>query len=395
MMLAESVVRLGGAPVVYDPDPEAPACRAARLQVQGAWNDDARLAEFVAMCDVVTYEFENVDSEPLRPFVGRVPIHPSVDVLAVAQNRVREKQFLRDHALPHVRFAVADTVETFRAAATAFGFPFIVKTARGGYDGKGQWRVDGPSSMEAFVQSASRDGVAFVPVVLEEVVDMVLEASCIVARDASGVEVSFPVFENVHQDHILDTTVVPASVSAAVATAMREIAVRSARELDLVGLLTTEFFVGRPGVGVTSGVDVEDMRIFVNEFAPRPHNSGHVTRSACTASQYDLLARVLLGVPLTEPRMVAPGAFAMANLLGDVWLAQGRTEDLDLAPWRDHPDVVDVVLYGKRGAAMRRKMGHAVTYGADGVTARAKAVAFREALCQHEPHDRRGNLSSS
>jgi 5-(carboxyamino)imidazole ribonucleotide synthase len=356
MLLGEALRNLGARPRYYDPEPDAPAARQFADTVTAPWNDAAALQAFVATVDVVTYEFENVDTAGLRALRGPLPIAPSLDVLEKTQHRVREKEFLRAAGLPHVPFRAARDAGELRDAARALGYPVIVKSAAGGYDGKGQY----------FARDEHELRAPTALVVAERPIALVTELSCIVARAGDGAETAFPVFENLHAEHILDRTVVPARVSPELAARAREAALAAARALELVGLLTVEFFVGAGD------------ELFVNELAPRPHNSGHVTRSACTFSQYDALARVLVGAPLGEPRLHA-GAFCMGNLLGDVWLAQGR-ETLDLAAWARHPRVVDVTLYGKRGARPRRKMGHFVVHESAPDAALAEAARFRDAL---------------
>lgn len=363
LMLAEAVQQLDGDVRVFDPDPDCPCALRLPKVVTAPYEDAAALARFTAGCDLLTYEFENVPAKPLRSLPGAPPILPSLNVLEITQDRIREKEFLRAEGLPVARFAAVREGDDARAAAHALGTPLVLKTAQGGYDGKGQHRIAHPEDLDRVPDPR--------PWVLEEVVDIALEVSCIVARDAGGAEIAFPLFENVHRDHVLDTTLLPARVPPDVAARVREVALASARALGVVGLLTVEFFLARANDG--------GLRVLVNEFAPRPHNSGHVTRNACSLSQYDALARVLLGVPLTEPEPLAPGAFVMGNLLGDVWLAQGRTT-LDLSAWARHPRVVDVYLYGKREARPRRKMGHFVVHAPTADEALAAARAFRTDL---------------
>ncbi|MBI2391620.1 MAG: ATP-grasp domain-containing protein [Deltaproteobacteria bacterium] len=376
-MLAEALYHLDAQVTLYDADPNAPAALRYRDTVVAPWNDAAAIARFFERCDVVTYEFEHIDAAPLRALQGGPPIAPSVRVLEITQDRAMEKQFLAESGLPHVHFAVVRSEAELRAAAGAFGWPFILKTIRGGYDGKGQFYVAGHEDLDAAIL-ALRERRSDFACVLEEIVDLALEASCIVARSGEQ-ELVFPLFENAHSGHILDLTVVPARVPPEVARVVQEVALRTARAIELEGLLTVEFFVGRTRARRSHGAEAGGLIVYVNELAPRPHNSGHVTRNACTISQYDALARVLAGVPLTPPRMNGPGAWCMANLLGDVWLAQGR-DQLDLSCWRDHPLVVDVVLYGKREARARRKMGHFVTHADTADAAIDAARAFREAL---------------
>jgi 5-(carboxyamino)imidazole ribonucleotide synthase len=280
-----------------------------------------------------------------------------------------------------VHFAVVRSESELRTAARTFGYPFILKTIRGGYDGKGQFHIAGHEDLDAAIL-ALRERNAF-DCVLEEIVDLALEASCIVARssqETGGREIVFPLFENAHSGHILDLTLVPARVPAAAAQAIQECARKTAQALDLEGLLTVEFFVGRTQARRSQGIEAGGLFVYVNELAPRPHNSGHVTRNACSYSQYDALARVLAGVPLAPPVMNGDAHWCMGNLLGDVWIAQGSSSRLDLSAWKDHPEVVDVVLYGKREPRARRKMGHFVTRSSTPEGALSAARAFRDDL---------------
>lgn len=379
-LLAEALFHLDAPVTIYDADPKAPAVVRFRDSLSGAWNDQAAIGQFFERCDVVTYEFEHIDAEPLRALAGGPPIVPSVFVLETTQDRAKEKEFLAAKGLPHVHFAVARSEDELRKQADAFGWPFILKTIRGGYDGKGQFFIAGHEDLGAAIL-ALRERKSDFHCVLEEVVDLALEVSCIVARSRDGQGVVFPLFENVHSGHILDLTIVPARVSPAVARVVQDVALRTANAIELEGLLVVEFFVGRTRARRSRADEAEGLFVYVNELAPRPHNSGHVTRNACTSSQYDALARVLSDVPLTPPQMNGDGAWCMGNLLGDTWIAQGN-ERLDLSCWKDHPAVVEVVLYGKRDARPRRKMGHYVTHAKTADEAMAAARAFRDALAR-------------
>jgi 5-(carboxyamino)imidazole ribonucleotide synthase len=376
-MLAEALFHLDAPVTVYDADAQAPACVRYKNSIVAPWSDLPAIEAFASRCDVVTYEFEHIDATPLRALGSGPPIVPSIAILEITQDRAREKEFLAAKGLPHVHFAVVRSEEELRAGARAFGWPFILKTIRGGYDGKGQFYIAGHEDLEAAILALRSRETGFA-CVLEEIVDLQLEVSCIVARGENG-EVVFPLFENAHSGHILDLTIVPARIPAEAAAVVQDVALRTARAIDLHGLLTIEFFVGRTQARRSTAVEAGSLFVYVNELAPRPHNSGHVTRNACSFSQYDALARVLAGVPLVPPRMNGEGAWCMGNLLGDVWLAQGR-ERLDLSAWKDHPNVVDVVLYGKREARARRKMGHYVTHAETPEAAIEAARAFREAL---------------
>ncbi|MBS1151581.1 MAG: 5-(carboxyamino)imidazole ribonucleotide synthase [Myxococcaceae bacterium] len=364
MMLGESLLHLNCEVVVLDPDAESPALARLPHVLTAGYDDDETLAELFERCDVVTFDSENIPFAPLQPYAAKLV--PSLPVLQVSQDRAKEKSFLAAHRFPHVEHRIVGPTEDVAAAARGFGFPSIAKSGLGGYDGKGQYRLDGEADLRG-LPPAPRGGW-----VLEERLALHTELSCIVARDGRGGELCFPVFENLHTHHILDLTVVPARVAPSLEDEARGIALSVARALGVVGLLTVEFFVGDGRAG--------PRRLYVNELAPRTHNSGHVTRQACTSSQFDALARILAGAPLAPPKL-HPGAWCMGNLLGDVWLAQGRTGGaLDLTAWERFPDVVDVFLYGKHQARANRKMGHFVVRADAPERAMERARAFRAAL---------------
>ncbi len=373
-MLGTAIADLGARVAFYDPDPDAPACHRFADVTVAPWSDGAAMARFAERCDVITYEMEHVDiGSGLRALAEKTALRPSLHVLEIAQDRAREKQHLRASGLPHAMFEIATSREAARAIASRFPRPFIVKTTRGGYDGKGQLLVRDDVDL-ALLDALAEDAT----VVFEEALDLVTEASCIVGRSPRG-EVCFPVFENAHAEHILDVTVLPARVPSDVRHALETLAIETARSLDVFGLLTVEFFVARAGSARSKMLTVGDLGLVVNELAPRPHNSGHVTRKACTLSQFELLARILLDVPLATPELLSDHTYAMGNLLGDVWLDQGSA-DLDLGCLADYPDVLEVVLYGKADARARRKMGHYVCRGRSPDVALERTRAFREAL---------------
>ena len=363
LMLAESLDRLGQGVVVLEKDPDSP-CAQRRSNVLRAGTDDAAaLKDFFSKVDVATFDSENTPAQPLVPFAKQLA--PSLRVLELTQDRAKEKTFLRDAGFRTVKFEVVPVGADVKAAARKFGLPCIAKSVLGGYDGKGQHRLLSPAGIEALPSTAPGGWV------LEEVLELESEVSCLVARDAKSA-VSFPIFENLHAHHILDLTVIPARIDPVLQDEARQVADGIARELGLVGLLTVEFFIG-------TGRDGE-RRLYVNELAPRTHNSGHVTRQACTVSQFDALARILAGIPVVQPE-VHRGAWCMGQLLGEVWLAQGRTGGaLDLTAWKDFPDVVDVYVYGKREARPTRKMGHFVVHADTPERAMERAVLFRDRL---------------
>lgn len=373
LMLAESIIRHGGAVRLYEQDRAAPLVQVLKDVVCDDWTNTRSLERFFDGCDAVTYEFENVESTELFQFEKRTPVYPSVHVLYTTQDRAREKKFLADSGLPHVPFAHFKDRGELENAVESVGYPCIIKTTRGGYDGKGQQLLKDSSALQT-LHNGDVEGV------VERAIDIKMELSCIVARSPQGEEVCFPVFENVHSDHILDTTLVPARISPSLASAIEEIALQTARRLDAIGLLTIEFFLTEVDETIQTGTVFGAWQIFINELAPRPHNSGHVSMKACSISQFDALARILLDIPIGRPEILAPGYFCMGNLLGDVWLAQGDSQQLNLQALSKFPDVIDVVLYGKEEPRAKRKMGHFVTYAHSAERALATAHAFRDAL---------------
>jgi 5-(carboxyamino)imidazole ribonucleotide synthase len=392
-MLAEALLDLDADVAVYDPHADAPARRRVPDFVTGRWDDGEALTRFVARCDVITYEFEHIETRGLHDVLKSLdappPVRPSLAVLDVLRDRVAEKNFLRDAGLPHATYAHAVGREALRSEARAFGYPFMLKTARGGYDGKGQFTIRSDEALEVACDALESSLGPDFAVVLEDPLPLLLEASAIAVGDATGGVTYFPIFENTHAANILDFTVVPARVPPAVSEALVALACDAVRRLGVVGLLTTEFFVtrspGARGGGHVVSDGAERYHVYVNELAPRPHNSGHVTRCACDVSQFDALARVLLGLPAPTPRLISTDGYCMGNLLGDVWLAQGRGA-LDVSALTTHPAVLELVLYGKEGAKPRRKMGHVIAHGATVDEALEAVRSFRRALaCAPRP----------
>lgn len=363
LMLAESLDRLGHDVVVLEADADSPCAQRRSNVLVGGPTDAAALAEFFSRVDIATFDSENTPAPPLTPYAAKLT--PSLRVLEITQDRAKEKTFLRDQGFRTVKFELVAPGADVKAAVHRFGLPCIAKSVLGGYDGKGQHRLTTEADVSALPASAPGGWV------LEEVLQLESEVSCLVARDARS-SVTFPIFENLHAHHILDLTVLPARIAPALQDEARQVADAIARALELVGLLTVEFFIGTGRDGVR--------RLYVNELAPRVHNSGHVTRQACTVSQFDALARILTGVPVVQPE-VHRGAWCMGQLLGEVWLAQGRTGGaLDLTAWKDFPDVVDVYVYGKREARAQRKMGHFVVHADTPERAMERAALFRQRL---------------
>ncbi len=378
-MLSSAVARLGARPRVYDPDWHAPAGLCVCDVVHAPFEDVEALRAFCQGCDVVTYEREDLPLEALREATARTHVLPSLSVLETAQDRAKEKSFFERSGLPCVRNEAVESPAAFVDTCRRFGYPLIAKTRRGGYDGKGQFFLksddDAGRARDAFPEAAW---------VLEEPLTLLAEASCIVARSVSR-EAVFPLVENLHRQHVLDRSLVPTRLGPEVVEAMRGLALSAARSLDVEGLLAVEFFLAARSDRGASARGVGGVDVVINELAPRPHNSGHVFGRACTFSQFEALARILVGAPLGAPSLL-PGTYCMGNLLGDVWIAQGRSgPTLDLAAWTAFDDVVDVHVYGKTEPLARRKMGHFVVRSTTAEHALERAEKFREALARQPP----------
>ena len=342
--------------VVLDPDPLSPAGSVADRHVRGAFTDASALDVLAASCAAITTEFENVPAGALERLGRTGLVRPPVGAVATAQDRIAEKSFLQDAGFATAPFRVVRTPAGLEAAVSAVRTPALLKTSRLGYDGKGQATVtDAASAAAGF---ARLGGVACV---LEERLELEAELSVVLARGADGDIAAFPVAENRHRDGILDTTVVPARVPERLARDARALAVAVAERMAYVGVLGVELFVAQGG------------RLFVNEMAPRPHNSGHYTMDACTVDQFEQQLRALCGLPLGEPRLLTP--VAMVNLLGDLW----RGGEPRWAEALRRPGV-RLHLYGKAEPRPGRKMGHLNCLARDADAALALAIEARDAL---------------
>ena len=359
-MFAHAAQAMGYFTVVLDPDPVSPAGLVSHHHIQTGYEDPDGLARLAALSDAVTTEFENVPAASLAALAGQCPVAPAARAVAVAQDRAQEKAHFVRCGVPCAPYAVIETAAQL-AAISGDLLPGILKTARMGYDGKGQVRVATPAEL-----AAAWDSVGQVPCVLEKMLPLALECSVIVARGADGSVVNLPVQRNLHRNGILAVTEVyeqnlpPALAQQAVAAAKS-----IATGLHYVGVLCVEFFV------------LQDGSLVVNEIAPRPHNSGHYSQNACDVSQFELQVRALAGLPLVQPRQHS--AAVMLNLLGDLWFAHGDVEQTP--PWAEVLALpgTHLHLYGKRDAKRGRKMGHlnvtAATPGAARTTA-LKAAAL-------------------
>jgi len=324
---------LGYRVTVLDPDAHSPAAEFATGHLNTDYSDPASLAELARQCAAVTTEFENAPAEALDALASRTVVRPSGASVAIAQDRRREKGFFAEHGFPVGAFASINNAGDLESALARAQLPALLKTARFGYDGKGQARIETPAELRrAFAEWKS------VPCVLEELLSLEREISVVLARADDGAIAVFPVAENQHARGILDLTIAPARIPAELAREATTIATRLAAELGYVGVMAVEMFV----VGG---------RLLLNEIAPRPHNSGHYTIDACRTSQFEQQVRVLCSLPLGDPSQHTPAV--MVNLLGDLWSGGEPRWEAVL----EHPGA-HLHLYGKREARAGRKMGH-------------------------------------
>jgi 5-(carboxyamino)imidazole ribonucleotide synthase len=328
-MTAMAAARLGYRCHVLAPEADSPAADVAAAWTRAEYADEAALARFAGTVDVVTLEFENVPVAAVDFLARDRPVRPSAAILRVTQDRLAEKDFVRGLGIPVTDYARVESAADLALARRRLGRG-VLKTARMGYDGKGQLRVDAATDLTAAIARLGQ------PLLVHEAwVDFALELSVITARNPQGTVASYIPVENRHRDHILDVTIAPAAIPASVATEAIAMAERIARALNLEGLLAVEMFLTRDG------------RLLVNELAPRPHNSGHWTIDACAVSQFEQQVRAVCGLPLGDPARFADAE--MRNLIGAE--VDGWRELLAEPGARLH-------LYGKREARPGRKMGH-------------------------------------
>ena len=328
-MLSVAAARLGYRCHIYDPATHIPAADVAAMVTNAAWDDETALARFAASVDVITFEFENIPTATLDFLEPLRPIRPGRRALAVSQDRLSEKAFLRDLGLQTAPFAPVDSLDALQHALGAIGAPAILKTRRMGYDGKGQARLESPDDTAAAWQ-AMQDA----PAILEGFVSFSHEVSVIAARGVTGEVAAFDPGENLHKSGILHETRVPARLSASQRTDAILMAAKILNALDYTGVLGVEIFV-------------TPQALIVNEIAPRVHNSGHWTQNGCAVDQFEQHIRAVTGLPLGDGQRHSD--VVMTNLIGD---------DLDQLPDLLRAPHAAVHLYGKPQARPGRKMGH-------------------------------------
>ncbi len=333
-MFAIEARKMGYRVHTFSPDTDTPTGQVADFETSADYNDLAAVEKFARTVDVVTFEFENVPSRTVEVAAGFAEVHPRGEILHTTQNRLREKTFLSANGFPVAPFRHIKTPDDLYHAVTELGTPAVLKTAGFGYDGKGQQKIKAIGEIDnAFENLKGSDAV------LEAFIEFEKEVSVVCARDQRGDFAHYGVIENSHANHILDVSFAPARVSEKVFEEAVRIARRVAETLSYVGTLCVEFFLTR------------DEKLLINELAPRPHNSGHLTFDAAVTSQFEQQLRAVCGLPLGSTRFYAPSA--MANLLGDVW-ADGEPD------WEKALALpgVKLHLYGKSEARAGRKMGH-------------------------------------
>ena len=360
-MFVHAAQQMGYATAVLDPDAASPAGLVSHQHVQADYLSDTGLAQLVQVAAAITTEFENVPAAALRSLGEQRPVAPSGDAVATCQDRALEKAHFVACGVPCAPHALIETAEQLAAVDDVL-LPGVLKTARLGYDGKGQVRVGNREQLSAAWDSLGRVGC-----VLEKMLPLAYEVSVIVARSASGEVVHFPLQQNLHREGILAVTQVPApDVTPAVQQQAVAAAEKIASTLGYVGVLCVEFFV------------LQDGSLVANEMAPRPHNSGHYTIDACDLSQFDLQVRTLVCAPLSAPRLHSSAV--MLNLMGDLWFRRGEMETTP--PWGEVLALpgAHLHLYGKASARKGRKMGHLTFTAATPQQAREAALRAAELL---------------
>jgi 5-(carboxyamino)imidazole ribonucleotide synthase len=355
-MFAVAARRMGYRIHVFSPEKDTPAGQFADREVTGAYEDEAAVRGFAKDLDLLTFEFENIPRQTVDWCTAECEVRPASSVLHIAQNRLREKDFLARAGIPVGPYRAVRSAAELSDALGAIKTPAILKSAAFGYDGKGQRFIEEPVDPAQIWQERVGDEL-----ILEAAIDFEKELSVIVARGPDGSMATFPVCENMHRNHILDVTVVPARVSAQVEKSAADLARTIAAKMDLIGLLAVEMFLRRDGA------------LLVNELAPRPHNSGHWTIEGCATSQFEQHVRAVCGLPLGPTELLSPSA--MANLLGDVWKGGEPNWAAALAVRG-----VRLHLYGKHHPRPRRKMGHLTALSSTAEAAIAAVTKARDGL---------------
>jgi 5-(carboxyamino)imidazole ribonucleotide synthase len=356
-MMALAARRMGYRIRTFSPDTNSPTGQVADQEISAPYEDLDAVRAFIRNVDVLTFEFENVTATvaAIAAEEGK-PVRPGGPVLHTTQNRLREKSFLAAAGLPVTPFVAVTSLDELYAALAKLGCPAILKTAAFGYDGKGQVLIADPADA-----AAAWGRIGAQAAILEAFVPFDRELSVVAARGVDGSFVHYGLIENIHRQHILDLSLAPARVPPPVAAAAAELARLVLEKLDVIGVLCVELFLTADG------------GLLINELAPRPHNSGHLTIEAAVTSQFEQQVRAVCGLPLGDPTLLRPAA--MANLLGELWQS-GEPDWAAAYAW----PTVKVHLYGKTQARPGRKMGHLTALGDTVEAALATVIAARDAL---------------
>lgn len=330
-MMALAAKAQGFRIAVLEPTEDSPCGQVVDIEVIGAYNDRDAISKLAEVSDVITYEFENIDADTLGWLVERAYVPQGKDLLTITQDRIKEKAAIQGAGVEVAPYAVIESMEDLLVSIHEIGYPAVLKTARGGYDGKGQLVIKSEQDL-----ANGRELLAVGECVLEKWIPFEKEISVIVSRSVKGETSIFPVAENVHKENILHKTIVPARISKDIQADAIEKARKIADALGVIGTLAVEMFVTENGT------------IYINELAPRPHNSGHFSIDACVTSQFEQHIRAICGWPLGSTELLKP--VVMVNLLGE-HLERLYTEIPSVENWKIH-------LYGKKEPKVKRKMGH-------------------------------------
>lgn len=355
-MLSIAAQTLGYKIIIWSEEEDCPACSVATSVIVGKYTDNEKLLQFIEQVDIATVETEHIPINTLQEIEKRIPLYPNAEIVGTAQNRKKEKVWLANNELPVVPFQIITSIKDVINFKQKYDEDIVVKTITGGYDGKGQLRVttsnleqDDKNQIEAWL-SVSNELIAEVWLPIKA------ELSVIAARNHDGSFISFPAVENEHRNHILHRTIAPARLEKEATDKAIEITEEVMKQMDYRGLLCVEFFYDKKG------------QLYINELAPRPHNSGHFTIDAATTSQYEQTIRAICGLPLGDTNLLSPSV--MTNLLGDLWQNEFKVENILEEP------STKLHLYGKKDARTKRKMGHYTTL-ADSIE---KAIDIAENL---------------
>ena len=343
-MLSLDARRMGLKVLAWTGGDRSGAASTADELLDDSFESQTALEKFCNKVNVATVEFENLPAKTLQEIEKRIPLYPNSRTISICQHREKEKQFLSKNGFNCVKFKIAQDIDSFKDGIKAFEYHAIVKTAEFGYDGKGQIKISKPLTEEEIsnIWKTFEGG----RVVIEELISLKAELSVLVVRNVNGEIKTYDPAENIHRDHILDVSIVPARLPRPILEEAENVALEIADQFNYIGVLAVEFFLSSDG------------RLLVNEMAPRPHNSGHHTINACITSQFENQARAITGLPLGSTKLTSPAV--MMNLLGDLWVDEKTPPD-----WRTilKEKNSSLHLYGKGLARKGRKMGHATLTG--------------------------------